>query len=216
MTALAYEFIPIHETQDPLVELSSEDFILEPVYFYQGLSKTKKIYLRKTVVVKLLQIQKKLRQYRFKIWDGYRQRSVQKNIYQKFWRELQNNHPDWNGKQLADAVSIFVTDPDNPDRIPPHATGGAVDLTLSDFAGNELDMGTGFDFFGKEAEPFYFEKSDIDEKIKNNRKLLQDAMIAENFALHTDEWWHFNYGNQLWALTEKKEFALFGETYVAF
>ena len=49
-----------------------------------------------------------------------------------------------------------MSPPDQIERIPPHATGGTVDLTLVDENGKELDMGTEFDFFGPETAPWNF------------------------------------------------------------
>ena len=36
-------------------------------------------------------------------------------------------------------------------------------------------------------------------------------MIAEDFRFDDDEWWHFDFGNQLWAATLNKAFAIYGE-----
>ncbi len=210
----AHELIPIKENGDPLVLLHEDDFILGHMYFLAGLSPIKEMYLRKTVVEKLFKIQKKLKTYRFKIWDGYRPREVQKNVYQKYWNELEQDHPDWGKEKLILATSTYVSIPDKPNRIPPHATGGTIDLTLADENGKELDMGTEFDFFGSEAAPYYFEEHTINEEVKNNRKLLRVAMFEEEFTINNEEWWHFDYGNQVWALESKKPFAFFGEAHI--
>lgn len=210
MTAIAFESIPIQETNEPVVDLSDYDFILAPMYFTQELSSSPQMFLRKSVADKLLHIQKQLT-YQFKIWDGFRSRAVQNNIYKKFWKELHKNHPDWDEKKLAQEVAVFVTNASDPSRIPPHATGGAVDLTLVYRNGNELNMGTGFDYFGKEAASLYFEEHDLDDQVKANRKLLRESMIAAGFRSDNDEWWHFDYGNQIWALHYHKPFAIYAE-----
>jgi D-alanyl-D-alanine dipeptidase len=167
--------------------------------------------LRESVVNKLLEAQKELKIYKFKIWDGYRPRSVQNNIYHKFWGELKTDHPDWEDKRLEAEVGTYVTSPTNPDRIPPHATGGAVDLTLADSSGSNIDMGTEFDYFGPEAESFYFEKHPTNEAIRKNRALLRTLMINYGFRSEPEEWWHFDYGNQLWATAINEPFAIYGE-----
>lgn len=211
MTKLAYEFIVIKENNDPLIILKEEDFFLKPIYYSQGLSQTKDIYLRKTVVDKLLKIQRKLKKYRFLIWDGYRTRDAQKRIYQRYRDELKDLHPHWDEKKLISATNTFVSAPYNPDRIPPHVTGGAIDLTLADKDGKELPMGTVFDYFGPQAAPYYYEENKMSKEIRENRKLFRDAMFAEDFSIDMDEWWHFNYGNQFWAVQTNKPFALYGE-----
>lgn len=214
MTAPAYESIPIKENGDPLVLLKEDDFILGHMYFLAGLSPYKEMYLRQSVVEKLLKIQKKLKKYQFKIWDGYRPIEVQKNVYQKYWKELEQEHPEWDEKQLIKAASTYVSVPDNPKKIPPHATGGTIDLTLADRYGKELDMGTDFDFFGPEASPYYFEEQTSNTIAKINRKMFREAMFEEEFTINREEWWHFDYGNQIWAFESKNPFAFFGEASV--
>lgn len=210
MTLVAYQAIKIEENNDPLVDLSEFDFVLEPSYFKQGLARDKRIFLRREVAGKLMRTQKSLRIYKFKIWDGFRPRIVQNNIYQKFWKELKKQHPEWGAEQLGLEVGKFVTEARDPLRIPPHATGGAVDLTLVDLSGKEIDMGTEFDHFGPKAAPFYFDEQD-DKKIAQNRRILREAMQKENFRFDKDEWWHYDYGNQLWALDLHRANAFYGE-----
>jgi D-alanyl-D-alanine dipeptidase len=211
MTLVKFEHIPIKESNEPLVDLEKYDFVLESVYFNWKLSPDKKMFLRQSVVEKLIKIQNKLKKYTFKIWDGYRTRAVQKNVYKKYWQELKEKNPDWNNEKLDEEASIFVTYPSDPKRIPHHSTGGAVDLTLVDENGKELDMGTGFDFFGKEAAPYYYEENKISDLVKNNRKLLRNAMLEDDFHIYEYEWWHFDYGNQIWAAKLNKPFAIYGE-----
>ncbi len=211
MTLISFEDVLIKEINEPLVDLDDYDFVLESSYYNQGLSQDKKLYLRKGVVDKLVEIQTKLSDYKFKIWDGCRSRDVQNNIYQKFWTELKMKHPEWDDDRLKHEVGVFVTDPSKSERIPPHATGGAVDLTLVDSQGNELDMGTDFDFFGPEAASLYYESHSDNETVKANRKLLRESMIAAGFRSDTDEWWHFDYGNQIWAAELNKPCAIYGE-----
>lgn len=211
MTLVLFETKPIEENDEPLVDLSEYDFVLEPSYYNQGLSADKRMFLRKGVAEKLNDIQSKLKDYKFKIWDGYRSRTVQNNIYQKFWTELKIKNPDWSDERLKQEVGVFVTDPSSSKRIPPHATGGAVDLTLVDLQGRELDMGTEFDYFGVEAASLYYEDNAINDTIRENRKLLREAMVAAGFRSDKDEWWHFDYGNQIWAAALNMPHAIYGE-----
>lgn len=212
MTLLNFESVALNESCEPLVDLTEYDFVIEPIYFKQGLSTDSRMFLRKSVADKLAKIQRDLKIYKFKIWDGFRPREVQNAIYEKFWSELKAKNPDWNEERLRIEVGTFVTDPKNTKRIPPHATGGAVDLTLVDGNGKELDMGTGFDHFGPEASSFYFENNDENPIAKANQKILRDAMLSEDFAIDKDEWWHFDYGNQKWATELSKSEAFYGET----
>ena len=203
--------IKIQESNEPLVDLAKFGFVLEPYYFRLGLTHTKAMFLRQGAVEKLLAAQKDLKIYKFKIWDGYRPRSVQKTIYHKFWDELHWQHPNWSEDQISAEAGMYVTYPDNPQRIPHHSTGGAVDLSLVDKSGKELEMGTPFDHFGPEAWQFHYEQDNTNEAARNNRNLLRNALLAQDFNPYPYEWWHFDYGDQLWAASRQKPFAIYGE-----
>jgi D-alanyl-D-alanine dipeptidase len=73
-----------------------------------------------------------------------------------YWKKLEKDHPDWNEDRLKEEVGTFGSVADDPNRIPIHATGGSIDLTLTDLSGNELDMGTEFDYFGPEAASLFY------------------------------------------------------------
>lgn len=106
--------------------------------------------------------------FKIKIFDCYRPLDVQK----KMWKIVSNPN--------------YVADPKKGSI---HNRGGAVDITLVDSSGNELDMGTEFDFFGKEAAHNFM---DLPQNIIKNRQLLKSVMIENNFKIFDSEWWHYN------------------------
>lgn len=73
-----------------------------------------------------------------------------------------------------------------------HNRGGAVDITLVNSNGIELDMGTGFDHFGEEAHHAYIK---LDSAVLSNRKLLKQGMESFGFSAIKTEWWHYNFGD---------------------
>lgn len=79
-----------------------------------------------------------------------------------------------------------------PDKGSVHSRGLAIDLSIIDKDGNELDMGTDHDFFGVEAHQDYY---DLPEQVLSNRKRLKDIMEKYGFSPIRTEWWHYNYGN---------------------
>ncbi|MEM7574437.1 MAG: M15 family metallopeptidase [Bacteroidota bacterium] len=88
----------------------------------------------------------------------------------------------------------------NPARGSVHSRGAAVDLTVVDLAsGEELDMGTDFDFFGEDA---YTTTTDLPAEVLINRQILQDALLAEGFLTIRTEWWHFNFSGPRYELSE--------------
>ena len=71
-----------------------------------------------------------------------------------------------------------------------HNRGGAVDITLEDKEGRELEMGTAFDHFGKEAHHTY---SMLPDTVLANRRLLKETLEAHGFSAIRTEWWHYNF-----------------------
>lgn len=106
--------------------------------------------------------------YHIKFFDCYRPLDVQK----KMWKIVSN--------------PIYVADPAKGSI---HNKGGAVDITLVDREGNELPMGTEFDFFGEEAHHTY---KDFPKEVLQNRNLLRSVMERYGFEPIESEWWHYN------------------------
>ena len=75
-----------------------------------------------------------------------------------------------------------------------HSRGSTVDLTIIDKStGIELDMGTIYDFFGKES---WVEHKGLNANQKQNRFLLQSVMKKYGFKSLKEEWWHFTLHNE--------------------
>lgn len=103
-----------------------------------------------------------------KVFDCYRPRPYQ----QKLW----DIKPD----------PSYVTPPAKGSM---HNRGLAIDVTLVDEKGKELNMGTGFDFFGSEAHTDNF---NLPEEVIRNRKVLKTMMEEIDFKGIRTEWWHFS------------------------
>ena len=75
-----------------------------------------------------------------------------------------------------------------------HSRGSTVDLTIIDLNnGQELDMGTIYDYFGHESSVNY---TDLNYNQKTNRALLQSVMKKYGFKTLKEEWWHFTLHNE--------------------
>lgn len=141
-------------------------------------------YLQPDVAEKLVLAQMLLKSkfpnYSLLILDAARPVSVQ----QKMWKIL-----DMPSAEKTKYLS-------NPQNGSLHNYGAAVDLTIVNEFGEELDMGTPYDFFGEEAHPakemqMLLEGKLTEEQIKN-RKLLREVMQKAGFSQLPTEWWHFN------------------------
>ncbi|MCB0735794.1 MAG: M15 family metallopeptidase [Bacteroidetes bacterium] len=84
----------------------------------------------------------------------------------------------------------------NPANRSLHNFGCAVDLTLTDSNGQQLDMGTGFDDFDTLAQPVYESRcllsGALNEEQLTNRKILRSTMQKAGFRQLPSEWWHYN------------------------
>lgn len=76
----------------------------------------------------------------------------------------------------------------DPRRGSPHSMGAAIDLTLTDADGNELDMGTAFDAFTPRS---HHGNQDIPPEAQRNRHLLMGLMTTAGWDFYRNEWWHY-------------------------
>lgn len=88
----------------------------------------------------------------------------------------------------------------NPARGSIHSYGMALDITLLDEAGRELDMGTGFDDMTDLSHPALEEGFLVAGALSDaqvaNRRLLREAMLEAGFFGINTEWWHFDCGDR--------------------
>jgi len=167
----------------------SPDFVYELKYatpdnfLKQAVYDCGECYLRKSTAEALVKANEAFKQlgYRIKLFDCYRPLSVQK----KMWKILPGTH--------------YVA---NPAKGSKHNRGAAVDLTLVDAQGKELNMGTPFDFFGKEAHHTYTEHP---KEVLENRKLLKETLDKFNFKSIYSEWWHYEYRPEMQSKVENFE-----------
>jgi D-alanyl-D-alanine dipeptidase len=157
----------------------STDFVYDMKYATEANFLKSKVYdcaecyLRLKTVKALIKANSKFMKlgYKIKLYDCYRPLDVQK----KMWSIVSN--------------PSYVA---NPSKGSIHNRGGAVDITLVDGNGKELNMGTAFDFFGPEASHDY---KNFPEEILQNRALFKKIMISSKFQSFDSEWWHYNLKN---------------------
>lgn len=139
-------------------------------------------YLQKTAAEKLNRAAANLKQaqpkYKLLIFDALRPRSVQYLL--------------WNKVRGTDQQKYVA----NPQSGSIHNYGFAVDLSIVDESGKELDMGTAFDDFSALAQPAqeekFLESGKLTQQQLKNRRLLRKAMEDAGFIQLPLEWWHFD------------------------
>ena len=155
-------------------------------------------YLRKKVADMLLAATECLpKGYAFKIYDAWRPFEVQKSLYDEYYEGLKKENPTFSEEELHRLAKNFVSFPDKGKRFAfVHSSGGAVDLTIVDENGVDLDMGTPFDDFTERSNTTALEKEDT--LARKNRRLLYHALTGVGFTNYPFEWWHYDYGDIFW------------------
>ena len=127
-------------------------------------------YLRRGTAQKLAAVEKELETYglSLKVWDAYRPLSAQEKLWNAF--------PD----------PAYVSPPYSGNRS--HCRGSAVDVTLIDDSGMELEMPSGFDDFTALGDRDF---TDCSAQAASNATLLQEVMEKHGFESYQGEWWHF-------------------------
>ena len=151
-----------------IIYASSNNFTGKPIY------KSNQCYLHNDALVCLLKAIELLKplNLRLKIWDAFRPLSAQKILF----------------KQMPDPDYVS-----NPESDPcPHCRGVAVDLTITDRFGRELEMGSRFDDFRPLA---HHGNDQISNEAQRNRFLLAGVMNIAGFKPLRTEWWHYQLPN---------------------
>lgn len=206
---IEWSSIPIKECNEPLVCLNECGIACYPQYYNQGIpGALSKCYARKGVMEKLREAESRLPSgLRLLVWDAWRPVRVQEQLYWKRFNTVKESNSDLSDQEIHALTVKYVTYPSLDSSRPAfHFTGGAVDVTLTDAQGKVIPMGTDYDHFGEEARTDYFEKKlqgglglrPEEILFMENRRLLFDTMRAVGFTNYPEEWWHYDYGNQIW------------------
>jgi D-alanyl-D-alanine dipeptidase len=213
-------------SNEPLADVRSEGIagenfyhaVRNPPYWRRIDGSIPELFLRRGVIAKLSRVDARLSAAGLEIFlfDAWRPKAVQA-YFHDVWMpaELKARRPTLSDGELVREVENYWARPTADEDSPaPHATGAAIDLTLRWKDGERLWMGSLFDDVTKIAHRDHFER-DLgmcfsDEEARANRRLLHWVMAEEGFAAHPDEWWHFSYGDQLWAKLGGHPAALYG------
>lgn len=165
----AEDFVPVADylpqVRVDLRYAGSDNFTGQTIYDFTD------AYLRYGTVQKLSQAQEALEEagYSLLIWDAFRPVEAQFRLWEVC--------PD----------PVYVANPEKG--YSSHSRGNTVDVTLTDLAGNAVEMPSGFDDFSPLADRDY---SDVPASAAANAQLLEDVLTACGFQPYTGEWWHFS------------------------
>ncbi|HWU11590.1 MAG TPA: M15 family metallopeptidase [Streptomyces sp.] len=198
--------IPAHDCGEPLVDaresggLFVDERKADPAGCYAQ--------LREGVLQRLLHAQELLPPgLRLMFVEGYRPLSLQRHYFEEYLDDLRAQSPGLPEAELYDAASRYVSPPD----VAPHSAGAAVDLTLADANGVELDLGTRMNANPEESEgACYTHAPNITPQARGYRAVLGTALAAAGLVNYPTEWWHWSYGDRYWAWSTGASSAHYG------
>ena len=201
--------VPVKDNQENMQQLPTDDRKLH-LDHNCDLGYDNEFVARVSVINKLLSVAGALPEgIRLSVKETYRPLSVQQRIYQcraeRLAQEPENRH--LSTPAIMELTAQFIA----PPSVAGHPTGGAVDVSLVNDSGCELDMGCGYDEDEKASNGRCFSFCDqLSAPVRSNRALLVAAMSAGGFINYPYEWWHWSYGDRYWAAVTGAPAALYG------
>jgi D-alanyl-D-alanine dipeptidase len=147
--------------------------------------------------------------------DALRSAELQQHLHDAVWPNvLKKAYPDWSDDKIQEELPHFISEPKDPETSPtPHMTGGAVDLNLLKQDGSLVDRGhiSGTVVVQTDYHEGYSPKEyPANPNAKMARRVLYWTMRDQGFSNNPTEYWHYSWGDQMWALFNREPAALYG------
>lgn len=166
--------------------------------------RTDKIIVRKTVADMLRRAHASLPAgHTLVLIEGYRSLEKQEKSWRERINEMRVKYPEKTDKEIDALAIVFTARPGGSS----HYTGGAIDLTIAGTDGKHLDMGIKY---AESGEKSHTKSRKITSEQTKNRKMLVEAMTSVGFVNYPAEWWHWCYGDKMWAAYANKPHAIYG------
>lgn len=145
--------------------------------------------------------------FRLLIKESLRPGSLQTFYFERRLSRISAENPALTELEAIALTAQFVA----PPLVAGHPTGGAIDVTLSDCEGNELDLGCGYDEDAAASKGACFSGcAGLDAVATANRLVLFRALEEVGFVNYPFEWWHWSYGDRYWAVVQHQPHAIYG------
>ena len=197
--------VPIRDDNSPLVSLKESGFDL---LFEPSIKKGYRYLVRTAIFDRIGRISRLLREddkvlIIRSVWRSFKH---QRFLWEKNFEITRKKFPDKELNEIEDIVANFIA----LRKESMHSTGGAVDALIYDLVnGCVMEFGTNDGHKIKLNEKCYPLHPDISTEAKKNRKLLIGLFEKEGFVCDLTEYWHFDYGNVVWALEKGKEYSIY-------
>lgn len=179
---------------DELVEVKKTKKI-RVLPFYKRINPYYPVLVRTTVLEKLTRVAEKLPDNLFlQVDSGYRTNKTQCDLWNTRFKQFKGKKTSKTDQEIYEQVDKLVHNP--KDGVPPHTTGGAVDVSLINKSGKELNLSEPYKKYYDEPQ---LKSNNITEHAQNQRVLLSSLMLSGQFAPNDKEYWHFSYGDKAWA-----------------
>lgn len=144
----------------------------------------------------------------FVIYEAYRPMSAQVELWNGVVTRLSRQHPhlDVDSEEFIAMCDVFAANPYRQGS--GHQSGAAVDISLVDDSGAEYDMGGEVRGFDNTAD---FDCPEISAQARKNREILREALAKVGMVNYPSEWWHYSFGDRLWARLTGSKLAIFGK-----
>ncbi|MFA6300712.1 MAG: M15 family metallopeptidase [Nocardioides sp.] len=187
--------VPVRDLGEPLVRLDA------------GLSPSRQL-VRRSLAERLDAADAALpRGIGLLVVEGHRPVATQHAIVASYSAVVRAAHPGASELEVHRLTSRYVA----PVAVAPHVAGAAVDLTLVDACGDELDLGTEIDATPEQSDGrCYFAADGIGADARAHRTLLATVLGAVGLVNYPTEWWHWSFGDRYWALATGAPHALYG------
>lgn len=138
--------------------------------------------------------------------EGWRSPADQAAIVARYRASVRAAHPGAGADEVERLTSRYVA----PVAVAPHVAGAAVDVTLVDDEGRELDLGSPLDATPEESDGRCFTAAEVHPGARVLRTALAAAMTGAGFVNYPTEWWHWSAGDRYWALLTGAPAACYG------
>ena len=211
--------IEVKENFEPMCSLADI-----PNLFFDDTCLDENKFVRQEVAQMIINAQSKLPSGIFlKVVFGFRSHEKQMEFWNAVFTKTQKENPNVSLSEQERLTRIKVADP-RDGKYGTHQTGGAVDVTLCDVNGVQLDMGTSMIVSKEPSNKIktypveykklfgipYYKKLLISKEALVNRKILYDAMTSVGFINYPGEWWHYSYGDRAWAAYKDMKQCFYG------
>lgn len=202
----AWDKVKIEENDEKMVVPKGKNLKLDEFNQYSIRQSENRFRVREMVANKLNDASANLpKGLRLVLIEGYRSLAAQENMWDMEFSRLSKQYPKLPVLEIERRVGLVIA---RPNALANHNCGGAVDVTLEDEAGNQLDMGTVPQSVDAELSKMFCQT--LNKEQLDNRKILRTAMKTAGFVYYPGEWWHYCYGDRMWAVYTKREECFYG------